>query len=145
MLSDHPAQVLFTSQHPLTANFDLKFISSNDQVLVVTITTPQDFATANSEDAHTGFSTLMLDTVMGSSVFGEMKTMQPIATIKLTTDHIRQAKIGEKIVCTARFDGEIEEIAYVSAEIRSQADDNLIATALGTFMIGTRNRPLGDA
>lgn len=141
---DHPAKILFTSQHPLTSKFDLIFISSADSKLVVTITTPQEFATGTNGEAHTAFATLILDTVMGSSVIGEMGELQPIATIKLTTDHIRQPKIGEKIVCTARYDGEVEEIAYVNGEVRSVDDDSLIATAIGTFMIGTRTRPLGE-
>ncbi|MFK5977883.1 MAG: PaaI family thioesterase [Rhizobiaceae bacterium] len=145
MTIEHPAKVLFTSQHPLTSEFDLEFIGWEDQLLTVTVTAPQSFAVAeNSVEAHTGFTTVILDTVMGSTVFGEMDKIQPIATIKLTTDHIRPAMVGEKIVCTARYDSEVEEIAYVSAEVRSQKDNSLIATALGTFMIGTRSRPLGE-
>ncbi|MBL4725351.1 MAG: PaaI family thioesterase [Rhizobiaceae bacterium] len=145
MTIEHPAKVLFTSQHPLTSEFNLEFIGWENKLLTVTVTAPQSFATTeNSTEAHTGFTTIILDTVMGSCVFGEMGTIQPIATIKLTTDHIRPAIIGEAIICTARYDGEIEEIAYVSAEVRSQKDNSLIATALGTFMIGTRARPLGE-
>ena len=144
MTIEHPAKVLFTSQHPLTSEFDLEFVGWEDHLLTVTVTAPQSFATTkNSKEAHTGFTTIILDTVMGSSVFGEMDKIQPIATIKLNTDHIRPAMIGEKIVCAARYDSEVEEIAYVSAEVRSQQDNSLIATALGTFMIGTRARPLG--
>jgi len=145
MTIEHPAKILFTSQHPLTSEFDLEFVGWEDHLLTVTVTAPQSFATTkNSKEAHTGFTTIILDTVMGSSVFGEMDKIQPIATIKLTTDHIRPAMIGEKIVCAARYDSEVEEIAYVSAEVRSQQDNSLIATALGTFMIGTRARPLGE-
>jgi len=145
MTIDHPAKILFTSKHPLTSEFDMEFVAWENKLLTVTITTPPNFAaTENSRDAHTGFTTIILDTVMGSSVFGEMEKLQPIATIKLTTDHVRPAAIGEKIVCTARFDGEIDEIAYVSGEVRSNVDKSLIATALGTFMIGTRGRPLEE-
>lgn len=145
MTIEHPAKNLFTGLHPLTSEFDLKFVRWEDHLLTVSVTAPQSFAAVkNSSDAHTGFTTIILDTVMGSSVFGEMDPIVPIATIKLTTDHVRPARIGEKISCIARHDGVVEEIAYVSAEVRSQKDNNLIATALATFMIGTRARPLEE-
>ncbi len=145
MTMQHPSQWLFTSKHPLMSSMDIVFDSVDGHVLSVTVTTPQVFAReVGGGIAHTGFTTLFMDTVMGAAVLGELKVMQPIATVKLTTNHLRSAKIGESLVCKARYDGESSDIAYVSGEVYSLADDSLVATAVGSFMIGTTTRPLAE-
>ena len=140
----HPAQILFTEKHPLTSILELKFNPVVDHVLKVELSAPQTFADSNPEFVHSGLNTLLLDTVMGASVLGELPKPQPIATVKLTCSHLAKARVGEAIVCIARYDGEQHEIAYVTGEIRTADDNRLLSTALGTFMIGTTGKPLGS-
>ena len=145
MNAPHPAQLLFTSKHPLTSALDMKFIGVTDHVLTVTVTAPESFADSGGAQVHSGFSTLFLDTVMGSCVLGELDTFQPIATIKLTCNHLRQPKVGEKLVCKARHEGMEDSVAFVRGEIFSEKGEELISQAIGSFMIGTRARPLEES
>lgn len=145
MNAPHPAQLLFTSKHPLTSALDMKFIGVTDHVLTVTVTAPQAFADTGEVEVHSGFSTLFLDTVMGSCVLGELEVFQPIATIKLTCNHLRQARVGEKLACKAHFEGIEESVAFVRGEVFSEKTDELISQAIGSFMIGTRARPLEES
>lgn len=140
----HPAQVLFTDKHPLTAALNMKFEGVVDHTLTVTVNAPASFADQDGIHVHTGFSTLFLDTVMGSCVLGEIENPQAVATIKLTTNHMERAKIGEKITCRATFDSAKNEIAYVSGKLYAGLEERLIASAIGTFMIGTATKSIRE-
>ena len=140
----HPAQILFTDKHPLTAILNIKFEGVVDRTLTVTVNAPESFADQDQVHAHSGFSTLFLDTVMGSCVLGEIENPTSIATIKLTVNHLGKAKIGEPIICRAKFNGEENEVAYVSANLYAGIEERLIATAIGTFMIGTATKSIRE-
>lgn len=140
----HPAQVLFTDAHPLTAALNMKFEGVIDHTLTVTLKAPKSFADQSRTYTHTGFTTLFLDTVMGSCVLGEIENPQTIATIKLTTNHFERPKIGEQLVCEAMFETERNEIAYVSGKVFAGEEKRLIATAIGTFMVGTATKSIRE-
>ena len=148
MADKHPAQILFTDKHPLTAALDMKFEGVIDHTLTVSLKAPASFADQDGEHTHTGFTTLFLDTVMGSCVLGEIINPQSIATIKLTTNHIERPKIGEQLACEATFDREENEIAYVSGRVFTSTEKGderkLIATAIGTFMVGTATKSIRE-
>ena len=137
MNQSHPAQLLFTDKHPLTSALNMKFEVPAPQTLTISVKAPESFSDRDGIHVHTGFSTLLLDTVMGSCAIGELKKAQPIATIKLTCNHLARPSIGEQLVCQSTYDGEENGIAYVSGKILAGADHRLIATGIGTFMIGT--------
>lgn len=149
----HPAQILFTDAHPLTAALNMRFEGVVDHTLTVTLKAPQSFADVDGTHTHSGFTTLFLDTVMGSCVLGEIENPKSIATIKLTTNHIERPRVGEPLICRATLEGEAHEIAYVTGRVSARKEDGserLIATAVGTFMIGTatksiREKSQGDA
>ncbi len=140
----HPAEHLFSEHHPLTAAMNMKFIPVGDNSLRVELDAPKSFSDVSGTHTHTGFATLLLDTVLGSCAIGKLKQMQPIATIKLTSNHLQKAKVGDAIYCLAEWKGEENSVSYVSGEIRRQADDQILSTATGTFMIGTASRPLEE-
>ena len=145
MTIQHASQLLFTSAHPLTTEFDLKFIECSDHVLVVSVVTPQSYAShVGAGHAHSSFTTLFLDTVMGSCVLGELDRLQPIATVNLSINHLERPEIGKVIVCRARFNGQVNDVAHVSSDLVYEENGALVATGSGTFMIGTRGRPLGE-
>lgn len=144
MADKHPAQILFTDKHPLTAALNMKFEGVIDHTLTVTLKAPESFADQDGVHTHTGFTTLFLDTVMGSSVLGEIENPKSIATIKLTTNHIERPKIGEHLTCEATFEREANEIAYVSGKVFAGLEKRLIATAIGTFMVGTATKSIRE-
>jgi len=140
----HPAQLLFTDKHPLTAALGMTFSAPKDKVMTITLAAPLSFADKDKEHCHTGFSTLILDTLMGSCVIGELSEAKPLATVKLTVNHIERAKLGEELLCRAHYDGEKDEIAFVSGEILAGPEKRLIANGIGTFMIGTANKSIRE-
>ena len=140
----HPAQLLFTEKHPLTAELDMKFIPESEHVLRVEVVAPRSFADHTGKNVHSGFATLILDTVLGSCAIGNLEKMQPIATIKLTCNHLRRIGVGTPLYCRAIWNGEENTISHISGEIRRIEDDTLMSTALGTFMVGTASRPLSE-
>ena len=144
MTKVHPAELLFTDQHPLTADLKMTFHASEDNSLKVTLAAPKSFAENANDTVHTGFNTLLLDTVLGSCAIGELKEPKPIATVKLNVNHMDKAKVGEAIACNATYEAEENEIAYVSGEIRSEEDGRIIAQAIGTFMIGTATKSIRE-
>lgn len=140
----HPAQLLFTEKHPLTSELDMRFTPALDQTLTVMVSAPAGFADQDGVHVHTGFNALLLDTVLGSCAIGELQKPQPIATIKLATNHIGRAVVGEDIICQAVYEGEENEIAYVSGKILAGPEKRLVAQAIGTFMIGTTTKSIRE-
>lgn len=140
----HPAQLLFTEKHPLTASLDMTFHPESVDVLRVEVEAPKSFAKKDCDTVHTGFHTLLLDTVLGSCAIGKLKTIQPIATIKLSCNHIREVEVGTSLECIATFSAEENSIIYISGDIKRKSDGAIISSALGSFMVGTTSRPLSE-
>ena len=138
----HPAQLLFSEKHPLTAILNMVFEGSEARTLTVSLEAPETFADVNGEMLHTGFSTLILDTIMGACAIGELEKLMPIATVKLNCNHLGRARVGEALTCMAIYDGEENGLAYVSGRIVGGPEQRLIAKAVGTFMLGTAAKPL---
>ena len=147
MTARHPAEILFSSKHPLTSSLDMKFLGVENGTLKVTVTAPNSFGDADGINVHTGFLTLFMDTVMGSCAIGSMDEFQPLATIKLTCNHIRRPRVGEKLMCLATCDSIVDSVIYIRgkivADINGETDD-IVSHAVGTFMAGTRSRPLEE-
>ena len=139
----HPAQFLFTKDHPLTSRLHMEFTKRVDGVTKVFVDGSAEFADADGESVHSGFSTLILDTVMGASALAGLTQLMPIATIKLTTNHMKKPMIGEKLVCIAHEQSSTNSVSYQYGEIRSAATDELLSSAIGTFMLGTTLTPGG--
>jgi len=140
----HPAQLLFTDKHPLTASLKMEFEVPQKGELWVHVPAPESFVDENQTQVHTGFNSLLLDTVMGSCAIGELTKMQPIATIKLNCHHLGRAMVGEKLTCKALFDGEENQVIYVRGEILSKDSGKMISHAIGTFMVGTATKSIRE-
>lgn len=139
----HLAQLFFSAEHPLLSAFHFEFVRTDRDHLATRLEAPEQFvADEASGELHTGFHTLILDTVMGGTVLGSLDQPQPIATVKLTTQHCARITAGQTIVCAGALQGVRNGVAYVHGEMRTEPGDELIATAIGSFMIGTRAIPL---
>jgi len=142
----HPATIFFSPAHPLFSFIHFEFIETTPQSLAVQFIAGKEFV--HQGDAgilHSGFNTLILDSVMGGSVMGSLEKMQPIATVNLRTQHSRRAIVDELIVCAAKVECIEDQIAVVSGQIKNAENGQIIASAIGSFMIGTRATPLADS
>ena len=143
MEEKHPIEQYFSFKHPLTEYLPMEYVGLSDGVLTMKVDVPEHFVADPATGAvHSGFATLVLDTVLGGAVLGHIKLSQPIATVGLTTQHMRRAIRGEKLTCRARLEGVHRDMAHMSGHL-SASNGETLSTATGTFMIGTRAKPLG--
>jgi len=141
----HPAPIFFSSAHPLFSLFDIKFLETQPNYLSLKIIAQKEFVECEKTGRlHSGFCSLILDSVMGGSVMGSLDRIQPIATVNLTTQHTRQAVLGEALVCSARVETIENQIAVVTGKVVCCEKSGALASAIGSFMIGTRAMPLAN-
>ena len=142
-MDKHPIEQYFSFKHPLTEYLPMEYAGLEDGLLTMRVDVPEHFvADPETGAVHSGFATLVLDTVLGGAVLGHLKVPQPIATVGLTTQHLRRAVRGEKLVCRVKVEGIHYDMAHLSGQLASTGGETL-STATGTFMIGTRAKPLG--
>ncbi|MCF6320583.1 MAG: PaaI family thioesterase [Rhizobiaceae bacterium] len=79
---------------------------------------------------------------MGGCVMGSLDKIQPIATVNLSIQHLRQPVLDEVLICSAQVEGLENQIAVVTGKVTSFEDNLVLASAVGSFMIGTRAKPL---
>ena len=140
----HPIEMFFSSSHPLSSYLTLKYLGTEDDAISVAVLPPADFVVdEETGTVHSGFATLVLDTILGGTVLGHIELKQPIATVGLTTQHMRRARMGEELVCRTRLEGVHRDMAHVSGQLMTADGSEVLSTATGTFMIGTRAKPLG--
>ncbi|MEZ5871463.1 MAG: PaaI family thioesterase [Nitratireductor sp.] len=140
----HPAEIFFSSNHPISSYVSVRFVGVENHVLTIALEAPAAFVDNEvTGEVHSGLATLILDTVLGGAVMGEMEKIQPIATVGLTTQHMRRAVKGEPLLCRARFEGIHRDMAHMSGMLVNADTGETLSTATGTFMLGTRSKPLG--
>ena len=140
----HPIQRFFSKGHPITEFVSLEFEGIRDGVLTVGIRPSDAFVFEQKSNVlHSGMATLVLDSVMGGTVMGELEQLQPIATAGLTVQHLRRPQLGEYLQCQTVFMGIHNDLAHVNAQLVVKDTQEVLSTATGTFMIGTRSKPLG--
>ena len=85
MEDKHPIEQYFSFKHPLTEYLPMEYVGLADGVLTMNIDVPDHFVADPATGAvHSGFATLVLDTVLGGAVLGHIMLSQPIATVGLT-------------------------------------------------------------
>lgn len=140
----HPAERFFSAAHPLNSYLQIDFVDATDDIVTVEMEAPDCFDEGSGGGrTHSGLATLILDTVMGSAAMGSLPQIMPIATAGLTTQHMRHAVKGEKLRCTAKLEGIHADMAHMSGKLYSADTQEILSLATGTFMIGTRSKPLG--
>ena len=82
---------------------------------------------------------------MGGSVMGSLDKIQPIATINLTTQHSHRALLDEAIMCSAQVERIEDQVAIVTGRVTRAHNEEVLANAVGSFMIATRTSPLSSA
>lgn len=138
----HPIQMFFSSHHPMARGLQADFSGSEGDTVKIAIHAPDVFDGGNGR-MHSGFATIVLDSIMGGAVMGTLEKMMPIATVGLSIHHLRKAEVGEAIVGGAVCTGVHNDLAYVTGELTTQ-DGEKLAIASGTFMIGTRGTSIRE-
>lgn len=140
-----PVERFFNSNHPANATLKVRYLGFAECVLSVEIEASSDFVTDEATGAlHSGFATLALDSVMGGAVLASLTDIKPFATAGLTVQHMRRPTAGERLVCKARCEGIHSDMAHMSGQLLNADSGEVLSTAAGTFMIGTRSKPLGS-
>lgn len=81
----------------------------------------------------------MADYCMGSTLWKDREKGEGIATISISINYVQTAREGD-IVCTCKLDRRNDRTALLSAEIRHDADQRLLATAIGSYSIFPKDR-----
>lgn len=80
----------------------------------------------------------LVDYSMGSALWSQKNPGERVATINISINYLRTARTGE-VICTSRVDRRNDRVAVLSSEVRD-ADDRLLATAIGSFSIFPKER-----
>jgi acyl-coenzyme A thioesterase PaaI-like protein len=129
-------QQAFTHEHPLFTELEPKPLRVGRGEIALRLTPTERFV--HGDGIFSGFMTIILDTVMGIATWSRLEEFQPLATINLQTDTYTQALPGRHIVCEAICEGVMDDVSIVRGKAVSE-DGTLLATAAGTFMVGTRS------
>ncbi|MEO1659298.1 MAG: PaaI family thioesterase [Pseudomonadota bacterium] len=126
----------FKNEHPLFGGLNPRPVSASRGKLVVELTPSEDFL--HDGEIHPGLMTIILDTILGASVWSVLENFTPIATINLQTDTQNHARPGTVITCEAICEEVCDDIAIAHGRATSE-DGTLLSTAAGTFIVGTRS------
>ncbi|MEO1312129.1 MAG: PaaI family thioesterase, partial [Pseudomonadota bacterium] len=138
------ARKFFADAHPLFGllAFEPRKVSRGELEIAATLS--EDFRQLDgAAEVHGGLLTIILDSVMGFSVFTALDELKPVATINLRSDYVTLPQVDENVLCTAVCETVRDEVAYVNGEVRSMSGD-LYARGAGTFMVGTRGPSLAS-
>jgi uncharacterized protein (TIGR00369 family) len=87
---------------------------------------------------HGGAITALLDATCGAAVFAALPEIKPIATLDLRIDYLRPADAGRDVVARAHCYKVTRNVAFVRAMAFHDDENDPIAAAAGTFMLGTK-------
>lgn len=131
------ARDFLTHEHTLFSSLGLKPLLIGRGRTEFSFDVPEAFGDGGGR-AHGGFVTIVIDSIMGLTVFTALEEFKPIATVNLRTDYIETLECGARALCVCECAAIVDEIAYVRSEIRTEDRMRLIATGSGAFMVGTR-------
>jgi uncharacterized protein (TIGR00369 family) len=87
---------------------------------------------------HGGAITAMLDACSGFAVFASLTELVPIATLDLRIDYLKAAEPGKSVFGRASCYKMTRNVAFTRALAYQDGVDDVIAHAVGTFMLSTK-------
>jgi len=133
---------MLSHEHSIFRSLDLKPLALGVGHSRLELNLSADFA--EGEEIQSGMLTMVLDSIMGMTVFTALQDLKPIATINLKTNYLRAAGLDERVICEATCHTIRDDVAFVNGVISSVNSKEEIATAIGAFMIGTKGREKGS-
>ncbi len=92
-----------------------------------------------------GAVTSLVDTACGMAVFAALGELLAIATLDLRIDYLKPAAARQELVASAECYKLTRTIAFVRGQAyHAGAPDDLVATCVGAFMVGSSDRPILD-
>ncbi len=137
------ARDFLTHEHSLLGSLGLKPILLGRGRATFSIELPETFSDGEGE-IHGALLTIILDSIMGLTVFTALDAFEPIATINLRTDYVGRARPGARAVCACECLSIVDEVANVDGRVTLEDGGALIATGSGAFMVGTRGPVKGS-
>lgn len=93
---------------------------------------------------HGGAISAAMDAACGTAVFQALARPMAIATLDLRIDYVKLGTPGRDIVIHTHCYKVTRSVAFVRGVAYHDVEDDPIATATGTFMLGTRTRLEGE-
>ena len=124
-------------EHSLFRGFDVKPVLIGKGQTRFSVILPTEFRRADGK-IHTGLLTTLMDTICGITALTALEQLKPVATINLRTDYMQDVEPESRVTCAANCIAIRNEIATMTSDIRREDNDDLIATASGAFLVGTR-------
>ncbi len=131
------ARGFIESEHPLFKSLGLKTTRLSEGEVSFRLTVPETYS--DGEFIHGGIFTIMLDTILGYAVWTRLDEFRPIATINLKTDYFADISPNTSLICSGICEGIRNDVAYCAGRALIEGSNELVATAAGTFMTGTRS------
>jgi len=130
-------------EHSLFVSLDIRPVLIGEGKSMFSMTLPEDFSDASGK-IHSGALSLIMDSILGMTVYTALDSLKPIATINLRADYLEDVKPGVRLVCSAQCDKLRDEVAFISGTLTEEASGALLATGSGAFMVGTRGPVKGS-
>jgi uncharacterized protein (TIGR00369 family) len=96
----------------------------------------------DSGTLHGGAITALLDGSSGVAVFNALAELVPIATLDLRIDYLKPAEPGKSVISKATCYQVTRNVAFTRAVAYQDDPEDVIAHAVGTFMLSTKQGKL---
>ena len=95
-----------------------------------------------TEVLHGGVVTTLIDSVCGMACLTALEKPQPIATLDLRIDYLRPATPRRDLFAAAQAYKVTRQVVFLRGTAYQDSPDDLVAAAVGTFMLTGRLGPL---
>lgn len=130
------ANAFFSSAHPLFSHMGISVVSARNGTAEMMM--PFNGELTDEDGAmHTGAIVTLLDTTCGLAVFSALDSMQPIATIDLRIDVVRPVPAGQGVRAVVVCEAIRDCVAYISGKAYSEAGQEPLVIACGSFATNT--------
>lgn len=136
------ARQMIEREHGMFAKVQLRATRIARGEASFNLTPTEEFT--DGDFVHGGIFTILLDTILGYTVWTRLDQFTPIATINLKTDYLGSIEPGIRITCSAVCEVIEDDIAYCIGRATCRDSGKLLATAAGTFMVGTKGNTSGS-
>lgn len=123
-----------TSQNPLIKALDAKPLAVGVGKTRISFFLDDSFLDADGS-IHSGFMTIVIDTLLGMTSYTATENAASVATINLKTDHHKSAKPGLRAICEAECVSFRNEVAQMRGAVTDEETGDLLASATGAFMV----------
>lgn len=135
----NPTKAAFSSPIPHVGELGIELIEAADGRGLMRLPWRSDLV-GNPETGvlHGGVVTTLIDSVCGLACLTALEKPQPIATLDLRIDYLRPATPKRDIFAAAEAYKVTRQVVFLRATAYQDGPDDLVAAAVGTFMLTGR-------